>query len=93
MLLRNPPPMLAPPAHTFPFEGRLFTALEQSCTTTIPWPPTVNSWMRRVSQSTDGTVYHTQGAPSLAGGAYTFVDAEGKQQQIFLSQVTRVVPR
>jgi hypothetical protein len=46
-----------------------------------------------VIQSADGTVYHTQGAPSLAGGAYTFVDAEGKQQQIFLSQVTRVVPR
>jgi hypothetical protein len=41
----------------------------------------------------DGTVYHTQGAPTLEGGAYKFVDAEGQQQQLFLSKVSQVEKR
>jgi hypothetical protein len=41
----------------------------------------------------DGTVYNTQGAPTLEDGAYKFVDAQGKQQQLFLSKVTQVEKR
>jgi len=44
-------------------------------------------------KATDGTVYHTQGAPTLEGGAYRFVDAEGNQQQLFLSKVSQVEKR
>lgn len=44
-------------------------------------------------KATDGTVYHTQGAPVLENGAYKFVDAEGKQQQLFLSKVSQVQKR
>lgn len=44
-------------------------------------------------KATDGTVYNTQGAPTLEGGAYKFIDAEGQQQQLFLSKVSQVEKR
>lgn len=44
-------------------------------------------------KATDGTVYQTQGAPVLENGAYKFLDAQGVQQQVYLSKVVRVVKR
>lgn len=44
-------------------------------------------------KATDGTVYHTQGAPTLERGAYRFVDTEGNQQQLYLSKVSQVEKR
>ncbi len=44
-------------------------------------------------KTTDGTVYNTQGAPTLEDGTYKFVDAQGKQQQLFLSKVSQVQKR
>lgn len=41
----------------------------------------------------DGTVYHTQGAPTLERGAYRFVDTEGNQQRLYLSKVSQVEKR
>lgn len=41
-------------------------------------------------KATDGTVYHTQGAPVLQNGEYKFTDAQGQQQEVFLSKVSKV---
>jgi hypothetical protein len=41
-------------------------------------------------KATDGTVYQTQGAPSLQGGAYKFTDAQGNAQEVYLSKVAKV---
>lgn len=41
-------------------------------------------------KSTDGTVYHTQGAPVLQNGEYKFTDSQGQAQEVFLSKVAQV---
>lgn len=44
-------------------------------------------------KTTNGVVYQTQGAPDLRGGAYSFIDSEGKEQQVFLSNVAQMHKR